>query len=66
MTDNSEQTLTLSVEEAAGLLGISPGLADELRSLSSCARRQLRHPAIVTGKFWGALQRHRCRRHWSE
>ena len=27
MTDNSEQTLTLSVEEAAGLLGISRGLA---------------------------------------
>jgi excisionase family DNA binding protein len=30
MTDNSEQTLTLSVEEAARLLGISPGLAYEL------------------------------------
>jgi excisionase family DNA binding protein len=30
MTDNSEQTLTLSVEEAAGLLGISRGLAYEL------------------------------------
>jgi excisionase family DNA binding protein len=30
MIDNSEQTLTLSVEEAAGLLGISRGLAYEL------------------------------------
>ena len=30
MTDNSEQTLTLSVEEAACLLGISRGLAYEL------------------------------------
>jgi excisionase family DNA binding protein len=30
MTDNSEQTLTLSVDEAAGLLGISRGLAYEL------------------------------------
>jgi excisionase family DNA binding protein len=30
MTDNSEQTITLSVEEAARLLGISPGLAYEL------------------------------------
>jgi excisionase family DNA binding protein len=30
MTDNSERTLTLSVEEAARLLGISRGLAYEL------------------------------------
>jgi excisionase family DNA binding protein len=30
MTDSSDQTLTLSVEEAAGLLGISRGLAYEL------------------------------------
>jgi excisionase family DNA binding protein len=30
VSDNSEQTLTLSVEEAAGLLGISRGLAYEL------------------------------------
>jgi excisionase family DNA binding protein len=30
MTDDSEQTITLSVEEAARLLGISPGLAYEL------------------------------------
>jgi Helix-turn-helix domain len=30
MTDSSEQTLTLSVEEAAGLLRISRGLAYEL------------------------------------
>lgn len=30
MTNNSEQTITLSVEEAARLLGISPGLAYEL------------------------------------
>jgi excisionase family DNA binding protein len=30
MTDNSEQTLTLSFEEAAGLLGISRGRAYEL------------------------------------
>jgi hypothetical protein len=51
MTDNSEQTLTLSVEEAARLLGISPGLAHDLRSFSSCARRQLGHPAIQTAKF---------------
>jgi hypothetical protein len=29
MADNSEQTLTLSVEQAAGLLGISRGLAYE-------------------------------------
>jgi hypothetical protein len=36
MTDNSEQTLTRSVEEAARLLGISPGLAYDLRSVSSC------------------------------
>ncbi len=49
MTDNSE-TLTLSVEKAAGLLGISPGLAYDLRSGSSCGRRQLRHPATVRAK----------------
>ena len=30
MTDTTELTLTLSVEEAARLLGISPGLAYEL------------------------------------
>ena len=51
MTDNSEQTLTLSVEEAARLLGISPGLAYDLRSVSSCARRQLRDPPTVRAKF---------------
>ena len=51
MTDNSEQTLILSAEEAARVLGISPGLAYELRSFSSCARHQLRHPAILRAKF---------------
>jgi hypothetical protein len=54
MTDNSEQTLTLSVEEAARLLGISPGLAYELRSFSGCACRQSSHPAIVKAKFRSA------------
>jgi hypothetical protein len=53
MTDNSE-TLTLSVEKAAGLLGISPGLAYELRSFSGCARRHSSHPAIVRAKFGSA------------
>jgi hypothetical protein len=51
MTDNSEQTITLTVEEAGRLLGISPGLAYELRSFSSCARPEFRHPAIVGATF---------------
>ena len=53
MTDNSE-TLTLSVEKAAGLLGIPSGLAYELRSFSGCARRHTSHPAIVRAKFGSA------------
>jgi hypothetical protein len=51
MIDNSEQTLAIAVEEPAWLLGNSPGLAYELRRLSSCARRRLRHLAIVRARF---------------
>jgi excisionase family DNA binding protein len=47
MADNSDQTLTLSVEEAAVLLGISRGLAYELVQRGELAAIRLGRRILV-------------------